>query len=68
MLLLRNDPGDNEKALQLLTEALMTAEALGLTALVDKARLLKLTAAAATPAAARSQVTTIASARCRLSS
>jgi tetratricopeptide (TPR) repeat protein len=49
MLLLRNDPGDNDQALQLLTEALTTAEALGLTALANNARPLKLTAEAATP-------------------
>jgi hypothetical protein len=49
MLLLRNDPGDNHKAHQLLTTALTTAEALGLTALADKARPLKLTAETAMP-------------------
>jgi tetratricopeptide (TPR) repeat protein len=54
MLLLRDDPGDNDKALQLLTEALTTAEALGLTALADNTRPLKRTAAAARPASARS--------------
>jgi tetratricopeptide (TPR) repeat protein len=46
MLLLRNDPGDNHKALQLLTRALATAEALGLTLLADESRSLTLTAAA----------------------
>jgi DNA-binding SARP family transcriptional activator len=49
MLLLRDDPGDNDKALQLLTEALATAEQLGLKVLADKARPLKLTAQTAAP-------------------
>jgi DNA-binding SARP family transcriptional activator len=50
MLLLRNDPGDNDKAIDLLTQSIATAEALGLTLLADRARPLKLTAhAAATP-------------------
>jgi tetratricopeptide (TPR) repeat protein len=49
MLLVRNRPGDNDKALQLLTHALTTAHELGLKALADKARPLKLTAEAALP-------------------
>jgi hypothetical protein len=56
MLLLRNRPGDADKALELLTEALAAAERLGMKALGDKARLLKLAAeaAAAAPALPRS--------------
>jgi DNA-binding SARP family transcriptional activator len=46
MLLQRNDPGDNHKALELLRQALATAEALGLTLLADETRSLQLTAAA----------------------
>jgi len=38
MLLLRNDPGDRDKAFELLEQALATAQDLGLTALADKAR------------------------------
>jgi DNA-binding SARP family transcriptional activator/class 3 adenylate cyclase/tetratricopeptide (TPR) repeat protein len=52
MLLLRNRPGDHDKALELLTDALAVAEQLGLKVLTDKARLLSLAAkAAASPAA-----------------
>jgi tetratricopeptide (TPR) repeat protein len=50
MLLLRNHRGDHDKALQLLPHALTVAESLGLTALADKTRPLKLTAEAAGPA------------------
>jgi DNA-binding SARP family transcriptional activator len=53
MLLLRNDPGDNDKALHLLTQAIATAQALGLTLLADKARPLKLAAQAAATATHR---------------
>ena len=55
MLLLRNHRGDNDKALQLLTETLNTTEELGLTAIADRARPLKLaaTAAASSPALAK---------------
>jgi hypothetical protein len=35
-LLVRNRPGDRDKALQLLTEALASADQLGLTALADQ--------------------------------
>jgi tetratricopeptide (TPR) repeat protein len=42
MLLLRNRSGDNDKALQLLAKALAAAEELGLTALGEGARQLKL--------------------------
>jgi tetratricopeptide (TPR) repeat protein len=55
MLLLRNQPGDNEKATKLLTSALATAEQLGLKARVDKMRRLKLTAEATDPPAALSR-------------
>jgi DNA-binding SARP family transcriptional activator/tetratricopeptide (TPR) repeat protein len=41
MLLLRDGPGDRDTALELLAEALATAEQLGLKALADKAQLLK---------------------------
>jgi tetratricopeptide (TPR) repeat protein len=44
MLLLRDHCGDREKALDLLGKALATAEKLGLTALADKTRPLKLAA------------------------
>jgi hypothetical protein len=44
MLLQRNLPSDNDKALHLLTEALATANHLGLETLADRARSLKLTA------------------------
>jgi DNA-binding SARP family transcriptional activator/tetratricopeptide (TPR) repeat protein len=49
MLLLRNRPGDRDKAVELLEQALATAEQLGLKALADKARPLKLTAETAAP-------------------
>jgi hypothetical protein len=42
LLLARNRPGDREKALELLGEALSAGERLGLEALADKARPLKL--------------------------
>jgi tetratricopeptide (TPR) repeat protein len=42
MLLVRNRPGDNNKALQLLDYALATADKLGFTALANKARASKL--------------------------
>jgi tetratricopeptide (TPR) repeat protein len=44
MLLTRGRPRDNDKALELLQQAIATAEQLGLKALADKARPLKLTA------------------------
>ncbi len=47
MLLQRNLPGDRDKALELLTEALDTADRLGLKALAGKARSLKLAVDAA---------------------
>jgi tetratricopeptide (TPR) repeat protein len=47
MLLLRNRRGDGAKALELLDDALVAAEALGLKALADKTRPLKLAAEAA---------------------
>jgi DNA-binding SARP family transcriptional activator/tetratricopeptide (TPR) repeat protein len=50
MLLLRDHRGDHDKALQLLHHALTAAESLGLAALADKTRQLKLTAEAAGPA------------------
>ena len=55
MLLLRNRPGDGDKALELLTEALAAADQLGMKALGEKARLRKLAAeaAAARPALPR---------------
>ena len=46
MLVLRNHPNDRDKALELLKEALDTAEQLGLTALASKARALKTSAEA----------------------
>ncbi|HEY2217214.1 MAG TPA: hypothetical protein VGH21_06940, partial [Solirubrobacteraceae bacterium] len=49
MLLLRSHRHDNDKALDLLTAALATAEQLGLQALDDRARPLKLAAEAAGP-------------------
>jgi hypothetical protein len=49
MLLLRSHRHDNAKALDLLTAALATAEQLGLQALDDRARPLKLAAEAAAP-------------------
>jgi DNA-binding SARP family transcriptional activator len=49
MLLLRNGPGDRDKARDLLTRALTTADVLGLKALTDRARRLQLTARAPTP-------------------
>jgi tetratricopeptide (TPR) repeat protein len=52
MLLVRNHAGDNDKALHLLTQALATAERLGLKVLADKARPLKLQAEAAVQAPA----------------
>jgi tetratricopeptide (TPR) repeat protein len=50
MLLLRDRSGDRDKALELLTDALATAQQLGLTALADKARPLKLEVEAKGPA------------------
>jgi eukaryotic-like serine/threonine-protein kinase len=52
MLLLRNRPGDRDKALQLLEKALTTAEELGLTALGEGARRLELATESAGPRAA----------------
>jgi tetratricopeptide (TPR) repeat protein len=52
MLLLRKGPGDRDTALELLDQALATADQLGLKALADKAALLKLAAKAPTPAPA----------------
>ena len=49
MLLLRDGPGDRDTAIELVTDALATAEQLGLRALADKARRLKPTAGAAVP-------------------
>jgi DNA-binding SARP family transcriptional activator len=49
MLLARRQPGDHDKALELLNEALAAAEQLGLKALVDEAQPLKLAAEAAGP-------------------
>lgn len=49
MLLLRNHAGDRDKALELLKETLAAADKLGLNALADKARALKLSAEAAGP-------------------
>jgi len=49
MLLLRNSPGDRDKAVELLERALATGEELGLKALADKARPLKLAAETAAP-------------------
>jgi tetratricopeptide (TPR) repeat protein len=46
MLLLRNSLGDRDKARELLTQALTTADRLGLKGLADTARRLELTAAA----------------------
>jgi hypothetical protein len=50
MLLLRNHRSDRDKAHKLLTQALTSAEQLGLKALADKARPLKLAAEATAPA------------------
>jgi hypothetical protein len=47
MVLLRSRVGDRDRALQLLAQALATAEQLGLKALADKVESLKLTAEAA---------------------
>lgn len=52
MLLARGRPGDGERALGLAEEALATAEELGLTALANKTRPLRLAAEAAAPAPA----------------
>jgi DNA-binding SARP family transcriptional activator/tetratricopeptide (TPR) repeat protein len=49
MLLLRDDPGDRDKARQLLGRALATAEQLGLKAVADSARALKIDAETAAP-------------------
>jgi DNA-binding SARP family transcriptional activator/class 3 adenylate cyclase len=51
MLLARGRPGDGEQALRLLDEALAAAEELGLKALADKTRPLRLAAEAAAPSA-----------------
>jgi DNA-binding SARP family transcriptional activator/tetratricopeptide (TPR) repeat protein len=52
MLLLRDRPGDRDKALELLKDALAAANKLGLTALTDKTQLLKLMAEAPAPSPA----------------
>ena len=57
MLLLRNHPDDGDKALHLLKQALGTAEELGLIALAEKTRPLKLAAEAAAPPLARPRST-----------
>jgi DNA-binding SARP family transcriptional activator len=49
LLLLRNHPGDSSKALELLNDALTTAQKLKLKALADKARPLKLAAETGAP-------------------
>jgi DNA-binding SARP family transcriptional activator len=55
MLLLRDRPGDRDRALELLEQALATAERLDLKALADKVRALKLSAEAAGPSPALSR-------------
>jgi tetratricopeptide (TPR) repeat protein len=49
MLLARGQPSDHDKALKLLNQALITADALGLDALADTTRTLKIAADAAAP-------------------
>ena len=49
MLIQRNYPGDGGKALALVNQALATAEQLGLRALADKAKALKIVAETAAP-------------------
>ena len=56
MLALRNEPGDDDEARRLVTEALARAEELGLKALADMARRLKLTIEAPGPSRAPATV------------
>jgi len=60
MLLRRDKPGDREKALALLTEALDTAQELGMKALVEKALALKLKAQGIDPTATRTSIDAVA--------
>jgi class 3 adenylate cyclase len=62
MLLRRDDPGDREKALELLTQALGTAQELGMKALVEKALALKLQAQGIDPSVSQSSIDAVAAA------
>jgi tetratricopeptide (TPR) repeat protein len=55
MLRLRNQPGDRDKALELLTQAISTAQRLGLNTVADKAETLKLATEATSRRPARLQ-------------
>jgi class 3 adenylate cyclase len=62
MLLARDEPGDREKALELLTEALDTAHELGMKALVEKALALKLQTQGIDPSVSQSSIDAVAAA------
>ena len=62
MLLARDQPGDREKALELLAQALDTAQALGMKDLVEKALALKLQAQGIDPTASQNSIDAVASA------
>src|SRR3990170_2444716 len=60
MLLRRDAPGDREKALELVTEALDAAQEMGMKALVEKALALKLKAQGIDPTATRTSIDAVA--------
>jgi class 3 adenylate cyclase len=60
MLLARDEPGDREKALALLTQALDTAQEMGMKALVERALALKLQAQGIDPSATRTSIDAVA--------
>jgi class 3 adenylate cyclase len=60
MLLARDEPGDREKAVELLAQALDTAEELGMKALIEKALALKLEAQGIDPAVSQSSIDAVA--------
>ncbi len=60
MLLARDEPGDREKALELLTQALDTAQDLGMKALVERSLALKLQAQGIGPTATQTSIDAVA--------
>jgi class 3 adenylate cyclase len=62
MLLARDEPGDRERALELLSQALDTAQELGMKALIEKALALKLRAQGIDPSVSQSSIDAVAAA------
>jgi class 3 adenylate cyclase len=60
MLLARDEPGDRERAVELLTQALDTAQELGMKALVERALALKLRAQGIDPTVSKSSIDAVA--------